>query len=208
MIGSLVSVCPAVRYGPLYTKPFEREKFLTLLKAKGSYLTKIRISPNLGEDFQWWRRVLFDPNQANGICTGQYVLEIFSDASLTGWSASCGPHRTHGWWSEDDKTLHINGLELNLRLHSSLLNVSQLIFRTAKYYSESTTSQPSHISIDSAQSSTPSSPLSPETSGNGAREEIFSFLRLTLPRLKIRLPIGNPNAQTLTQNGHSRTFSV
>lgn len=30
MLGSLVSLCPAVEYGPLYTKPFEREKYLAL----------------------------------------------------------------------------------------------------------------------------------------------------------------------------------
>lgn len=37
MIGSLISICPAVQYGLLYTKEFEREKFLALTRANGNY---------------------------------------------------------------------------------------------------------------------------------------------------------------------------
>lgn len=112
MIGSLVSIAPAVRYGPLRTKLFEREKFLALIRAEGSYSAQMRIPSAVQEDFQWWRKVLSNPHQLNYICTGHYALEIFSDACLTGWGASCGPHRSHGWWSEEDRTLHINALEL------------------------------------------------------------------------------------------------
>lgn len=112
MIGSLVSICPAVRYGALYTKKFEREKFLALTQAEGSYSRKTSISPNLREDFLWWLKILSNPSQANRICTGQYALEIFSDASLTGWGASCGNQQSHGWWTENDRVLHINALEL------------------------------------------------------------------------------------------------
>jgi len=112
MIGSLVSVCPAVRYGLLYTKLFERAKYLALIHSNGIYSAKFFISPSLQVDFRWWRRILSDPRQANSICTGHYVLEIFSDASLTGWGASCGSFRLHGWWSDVDRSLHINALEL------------------------------------------------------------------------------------------------
>lgn len=112
MIGSLVSVCPAIRYGLLYTKLFERVKYLALLKSNGLYSAKLSIPLFLQEDFKWWRSVLSNPRQANTICTGRFILEIFSDASLTGWGASCGSLRSHGWWSEDDKSLHINALEL------------------------------------------------------------------------------------------------
>ncbi|XP_067204231.1 uncharacterized protein [Linepithema humile] len=43
--------------------------------------------------------------------------EIFSDASLNGWGATCGDLRTHGWWSESDQVHHINALELKAAFH-------------------------------------------------------------------------------------------
>lgn len=38
--------------------------------------------------------------------------EIFSDASLSGWGAAMNNQKTHGWQSTEEKTEHINLLEL------------------------------------------------------------------------------------------------
>ncbi|XP_032668678.1 uncharacterized protein LOC116842918 [Odontomachus brunneus] len=70
------------------------------------------IPPNLQADLTWWLKIFSNPNQTNKIRSGKFVREIFSDASLNGWGASCGDLRTHGWWSTNDKILHINLLEL------------------------------------------------------------------------------------------------
>ncbi|KYN23503.1 hypothetical protein ALC57_04087, partial [Trachymyrmex cornetzi] len=110
-IGSLISVCPAVQYGLLYIKRFERERFLALGSDYNSYDRRMLIPPYLKEDFYWWIRVT--PKQANTIRTDPFMCKIFSDASLTGWGASCGERSTHGWWSSEDSSLHINALELN-----------------------------------------------------------------------------------------------
>lgn len=83
MIGSLVSICPAVQYGLLYTRKFERE-FLTLLKSDGDFMAKMKISPHLAGDFQWWTRILSNTNQARIFRSGTAIREIFSDASLSG----------------------------------------------------------------------------------------------------------------------------
>jgi len=50
MIGSLVSVCP-VKYGLLYTKAFERKKFLSLRESDNNFRAKLSISSELDEDF-------------------------------------------------------------------------------------------------------------------------------------------------------------
>lgn len=118
MIGSLISICPAVRYGLLYTKNFEREKFLSLSKNNDSYAACMHIADYLRSDFEWWLNILSNYKQANGFCTGRYVREIFSDASLTGWGAFCVPQRAHGWWSEEDRILHINALELKAAFYA------------------------------------------------------------------------------------------
>ncbi|XP_011702715.1 PREDICTED: uncharacterized protein LOC105458844, partial [Wasmannia auropunctata] len=41
-----------------------------------------------------------------------YKLNIFSDASRTGWGVSCDTGRAHGQWDNSDKLHHINYLEL------------------------------------------------------------------------------------------------
>ena len=112
LIGSINSVCPAVRYGLLYTKYFERQKYLALLRSGGTYEGKMLLDPVLKDDFDWWLRVLSDNNQSNQIRTESYTSEIFSDASLTGWGASCGNQRARGWWSAEEKSMHINALEI------------------------------------------------------------------------------------------------
>lgn len=111
-IGLLVSVCPAVQYGLLYTKQFEREKFLSLSRCNEDFSATMEIPGHLQEDFSWWISIFSDPSQANRIRSGNFIREIFSDASTTDWGAACGNLRTHGWWSDEDKILHINALEL------------------------------------------------------------------------------------------------
>ena len=41
-----------------------------------------------------------------------FNIEIFTDSSLTGWGACCNKNKTHGFWDDTDKHLHINFLEL------------------------------------------------------------------------------------------------
>lgn len=54
LIGILCSACPAIAYGWVYTKPFEREKFLALQKSKENYDSHMQLSPHLQPDFSWW----------------------------------------------------------------------------------------------------------------------------------------------------------
>lgn len=118
MVGSLVSVFPAVQYGPLYTKRFEREKFLALEARSEDYSKQMSIHPSLKKDFKWWINIFSDTEQHNSIRLSPYACEIFSDASLTGWGASCNNQRTHGWWSPEEKSLHINALELKAAFYA------------------------------------------------------------------------------------------
>ena len=91
MIGTLVSACPAIKYGFLYTKNLERQKFLALEKSNDNYDAKTSLGP-IRDDF--------------------YNLVIFSDASLIDWDVSSNGIRSHGWWDSEEKKEHINYLEL------------------------------------------------------------------------------------------------
>lgn len=133
-IGSLISVCPAVQYGMLHTKILEREKFLALTSAKENFEARMSLPASLTEDLVWWRAIFADESQRNFIRSGLFALEIFSDASLTGWGAVCGIERTHGFWSPEEKIFHINYLELlavfyALRCFASHLRDADILLR-------------------------------------------------------------------------------
>ncbi|XP_039310369.1 uncharacterized protein LOC105203938 [Solenopsis invicta] len=133
-IGSLVAVCPAVQYGLLHTKRLEREKFLALEASSGDFEAEIFLPNFLKTDLLWWIEIFTDKLQRNYIRSGQFSMEIFTDASLTGWGAVCNGTRTHGFWSPSEKQYHINYLELlavfhALRCFASHMEGSEILLR-------------------------------------------------------------------------------
>lgn len=70
----------------------------------------MQISSKLMPDICWWIRNL--PNNINSIRESKYVLEIFTDAFNTGWGAYSNNDSSSGFWSDEDKSHHINYLEL------------------------------------------------------------------------------------------------
>lgn len=88
-IGSLSSVCPAVQYGLLHTKIFEREKFLALSVSDDNFEAGMRLLALIKEDLLWWESIFLDFSQLNFVRSGTFKLEIFTDASLSGWGAVC-----------------------------------------------------------------------------------------------------------------------
>lgn len=109
-IGTLCSACPAVKYGWVYTKILEREKFLALSLNNNNYEATMTLPRYLSDEFVWWEQNIMRAN--NDIKNNNFQKEIFTDASLTGWGACCKNEKTHGFWSETDKKFHINVLEL------------------------------------------------------------------------------------------------
>lgn len=131
-LGLLTSACPAVRYGWVHTKLFEREKYLALQKNQDNYNKRMTLSENLKPDLVWWRDNIdsaYAPFRNNNYCT-----EIFSDSSLTGWGASCGSEVANGHWKTSELSLHINTLELKaafygLKIFASDLNHRDILLR-------------------------------------------------------------------------------
>ncbi|XP_050512905.1 uncharacterized protein LOC126888594 [Diabrotica virgifera virgifera] len=111
LIGKLVAVCPGIKYGFLYTKILERAKFLALRKSGGNYNAIMTLPESIFIDLRWWTDHL--PLATNSIRVDSFCLEIFSDASLTGWGIYQKDSRcSYGFWSEAEAHFHINYLEL------------------------------------------------------------------------------------------------
>lgn len=68
------------------------------------------LSPHIKEDLTWWHDNI--RTTRHPIRNYSFEIEIFSDASLSGWGVRCGKEKTHGFWSEQDRSHHINYLEL------------------------------------------------------------------------------------------------
>ncbi|CAK1603085.1 unnamed protein product [Parnassius mnemosyne] len=110
VLGTLVSVCPAIKYGMLYTKMLERHKYLSLLKYNDNYEALISLPNHCKQDLRWWAEKV--KYSTSPIRKGNFVLEIHTDASNTGWGASCAGQTASGPWTEQESELHINTLEL------------------------------------------------------------------------------------------------
>lgn len=109
LVGLLVAACPAVEYGWVYTKEFERCKFLNL-DGDDNYDKYLNLPNTLLPDFYWWLNTI--DNSMHRIRNDDYSLEIYSDASTTGWGAACGDDSASGQWSNCERIKHINYLEL------------------------------------------------------------------------------------------------
>nr|XP_046491856.1 uncharacterized protein LOC124223672 [Neodiprion pinetum] len=109
-IGIITSCCPAIKYGWLYSKNFERAKYLSLLVNEGNYEAQMLLPEWLQEDFAWWKVNI--TLAVNPVRKFKFQKEIFSDASTTGWGAFCNGNTAHGFWKSSEINLHINCLEL------------------------------------------------------------------------------------------------
>lgn len=176
VIGTLISVCPAVRYGILYTKELERNKYLSLKYNNNNYEVYTKLNHECKEDLRWWIKNVVNPH--NPIRKNHYHLEIFSDASKTGWGVSCGTETASGVWSDDESNLHINSLELmaaffGLKCFTKSLNDAQILLRVDNVTAVSYINRLGGVQY-------PTYIVLPRESGNSVNQKIFGFLLLTL----------------------------
>lgn len=109
LIGVLVAACPAAKYGWLYTKILERQKYLAL-QNNPNFEATFKPHPIILNDLNWWKLNVF--KISNSMKTASYDLEIYTDASRTGWGAVCNTERARGAWKINELESHINYLEL------------------------------------------------------------------------------------------------
>ena len=109
LLGSLVAAHPAVLPAPLYFRHLERVKFKAALR--GGYDSRVCVDPQIRKEMSWWLDRLITNNGSNLQIT-HWDLFIESDASMQGWGASCKGASTRGPWTRDERTHHINFLEL------------------------------------------------------------------------------------------------
>ena len=81
------------------------------LHAEESYDSLVKLSPAEERELIWRKEELQTWNSHQLLEPLQRVY-IGSDASTIGWDATHGKQRTGGFWSESERKMHINALEL------------------------------------------------------------------------------------------------
>ena len=110
LLGSMVSTHPAVLAAPLHYRHLERAK-ITALKHSHNYNTVVTTSDNMRQDLTWWFQELPRHN-GRSMQIVQWDMVIESDASTLGWGASLNNTSTGGPWAPQERSYHINYLEL------------------------------------------------------------------------------------------------
>jgi hypothetical protein len=108
LIGLLVSVLPATRYGKAHYRLLEEAKMYALQNNQFQYNASFQWPSNCLPDLQWWLQ------QIPGCKTSFEQLEptttIITDASLEGWGAIWNRQRVYGGWEKPEA--RIDELEL------------------------------------------------------------------------------------------------
>lgn len=110
LIGKLTASIQAIFPAPLHYRQLQSLKNQAL-QSGGTYDTQISLNPACREELLWWVAHL-DAWNGRAIFTPQPDLVIETDASKQGWGAICQDTRTGGLWSQSERLLHINCLEL------------------------------------------------------------------------------------------------
>ena len=110
-LGKLNAASQAMLVAPLFYRALQKDLQIALTQGAQNYEHLMILSRDAKEDLDWWQHHLTYWN-GRTVIQRQAQVRIQSDASLTGWGAVCDRVSTGGTWSIQEKTMHINCLEL------------------------------------------------------------------------------------------------
>jgi len=115
LLGHMTSLEKLVHRGRLYMRPIQFCLHAQWHQFSQSPEMPVKLTPEARACLEWWR----DPHHLEGgvpIVQSQPDLRLFTDASTEGWGAHLLKSQAEGLWSDAQKLLHINNLELQVVL--------------------------------------------------------------------------------------------
>ena len=109
---TLGSSCLASKCGWAHMKDLERKKYRALKKNNDNFDAMVKLTPSVENDLSWWRKNI--PHVFNPIFSPRFVMEIFSNASLSVWGACFRDNSVHGFWNKEERQQPINYLQLKV----------------------------------------------------------------------------------------------
>ena len=110
LLGKLSASIQTVFPAPLHYRHIQGIKKCSLA-FHGGYECQLCWTAEALEELKWWRDHL-SAWIGRAILQSPPQLTIETDASIMGWGACCGKLQTRGLWSQSERLLHINCLEL------------------------------------------------------------------------------------------------
>ena len=108
--GLLVAAIPAVEMGKLHYRQLEKEKIAALRLVGGNFDSWMNVTVGMRTDLNWW--VDNVSTQVRKIFRPGPDVDLYTDASNLGWGGHLHHRSTGGGWSLEERSLHINALEL------------------------------------------------------------------------------------------------
>ena len=116
VVGLMVSCFPGVKYVPLFYRALENDKTDALTQTGWNHDEHMQISDLAKKDLQWWlENVDHDPCP---IIPTEPSVTLKCDSSLEGWGSVIdnSPTTANARWSPQERTYHINYLEIKVVL--------------------------------------------------------------------------------------------
>ena len=110
VLEKLVSSFPGVMYGPLHYRHTEQDKICALRDNQWNFDKRMSLSLRARSELQWW--VVNVMTATNVMTRDAPTFTLTTDASNEGWGAVYNNQSTGGLWSSQEKSHHINYLEL------------------------------------------------------------------------------------------------
>ena len=110
VIGKIISSFPGVMYGQLYYRVLEHTKTVALKTANGDFDSHMFLTEDCKKELQWWVDNIVSSH--NVITHWQPSNTLTTNASQNGWGAVYNDTSAGGFWSDEEKSHHINYLEL------------------------------------------------------------------------------------------------
>jgi hypothetical protein len=111
IMGNFTWAIPAIPYAQAHYRRLQSFYIRKSQAANSNLKIKCLLSLKAQDDLKWWVANL-DKAKDKVFFPQAPDLEIYTDASLSGWGACCNEVRTRGSWTLTDSTRHINELEL------------------------------------------------------------------------------------------------
>jgi hypothetical protein len=117
ILGNFTWAIPTIPFAQSHYRSMQHFYITEVKKAGGNLNVKCSLSSESRSDLEWW---VFNLEKSNGkdFFPRNPDIEIFSDASLSGWAAVCNGVATRGPWTTSHADLHINHLELTGALYA------------------------------------------------------------------------------------------
>ena len=137
VIGVLVAAFPAVQYGRLHYRALQFHKIVALKHAHGNFDAIMRVNKEMKSDLTWWTENV--RTQFREINKKHSFLEMHTDSSNDGWGCVYQGATINGRWNDQERSLHINCLELLAILYAIKSISHDLRNRNIKVLSDSST---------------------------------------------------------------------